>query len=250
MIDIKNVSHKKISGKNIIKIMALTTFILFISLCDMFTSSNIMFNNYVGNFTLTPEYSLSFNLLLNNYEYYTKFDNNPILIVKHVNSSNGYFNSDIKSTYLENENNINSNTYMIVGNLNKTDYLRENLYYKFKIIWHLIDGTQSSIIFTQQTWLTDNITNIDRLGVAINYNESNNYNGTSFNGIGNIMDIIEPYNDNKIKGFDNIEAWGVEIYLYKGFNEDIFNKVWLCVQAFNIKCILYLYITIGIDNGT
>ena len=207
-------------------------------------STDILYNNNIGNITLSSKYSLSFNIKLNNYNN-NNYDNNPLLIVKHVNSSLGYFNPNIKNTYLENENNSNSNTYMIIGKLNKYDYLRQNLYYKFKIKWYLVNGSTPEIIWTQQVWLTDTVTNIEQMGGTMyNYVDTNAL-GHRFYGLAlsaraatlldgdgkahpywwNSVGSIGPYNTDKIPAVNRKVAWGVELYVYPGYGEDSQNNV-------------------------
>ena len=87
------------------------------------------------------------------------------LIARQVDSENftdGYnetFSSNAKNTFLENDNDSSSSTFMSIGNLNKS-YFADNGTYKFKLV---CDGMQvdsldnKSVTWTQTSWL-DNST--------------------------------------------------------------------------------------------
>jgi hypothetical protein len=87
------------------------------------------------------------------------------LIARQVDSDNftdgdnATFSSNARSTFLENDNDSSSSTFMSIGNLNKS-YYADNGTYKFKLVW---DGMQvdsldnKSVTWTQTSWL-DNTT--------------------------------------------------------------------------------------------
>ena len=87
------------------------------------------------------------------------------LIARQVDSdnftdgTNELFSSNARSTFLENDNDSSSSTFMSIGNLNKS-YYADNGTYKFKLVW---DGMQvdsldnKSVTWTQTSWL-DNTT--------------------------------------------------------------------------------------------
>jgi len=87
------------------------------------------------------------------------------LIARQVDSdnftdgTNELFSSNARSTFLENDNDSSSSTFMSIGNLNKS-YYADNGTYKFKLVW---DGMQvdnltiKEVIWTQTSWL-DNST--------------------------------------------------------------------------------------------
>ena len=88
------------------------------------------------------------------------------LIAKQVDSDNftdgtdELFSSNARSTFLENDNDSSSSTFMSIGNLTKSSYADTDGKYKFKLEW---DGMQvaseniKEVIWTQTSWL-DNST--------------------------------------------------------------------------------------------
>ena len=89
------------------------------------------------------------------------------LIAKQVDSDNftdgtdELFSSNARSTFLENDNDSSSSTFMSIGNLTKSSYADTDGKYKFKIVW---DGMQvaseniKEVIWTQTSWLEDSTT--------------------------------------------------------------------------------------------
>ena len=87
------------------------------------------------------------------------------LIARQVDSDNFTDGSDelfssnnVKNTFLENEDDNSSSTFMSIGNLNKS-YYADNETYKFKLVW---DGKQvdtdlnnKEVIWTQTSWLNN-----------------------------------------------------------------------------------------------
>jgi hypothetical protein len=88
------------------------------------------------------------------------------LIARQVDSdnftdgTNELFSSNARSTFLQNENDNSSSTFMSIGNLTKSSYADTDGKYTFKLIW---DGMQvdsldnKSVTWTQTSWL-DNTT--------------------------------------------------------------------------------------------
>ena len=91
------------------------------------------------------------------------FTGNWQLIARQVDSdnftdgTNELFSSNARTTFLQNENDPSSSTFMSIGNLNKNNYDTDGKY-KFKLEW---DGMQvaseniKEVIWTQTSWLTD-----------------------------------------------------------------------------------------------
>jgi len=97
------------------------------------------------------------------------------LIARQVDSDNftdgdnATFSSNARSTFLENDNDSSSSTFMSIGNLNKS-YYADNGTYKFKLVW---DGMQvdnltiKEVIWTQTSWLDNStITGFEEIGVS------------------------------------------------------------------------------------
>ena len=70
-----------------------------------------------------------------------------------------FSSNNVKNTFLENEDDNSSSTFMSIGNLNKS-YYADNGTYKFKLVWDGMQVTSENIkevIWTQTSWL-DNST--------------------------------------------------------------------------------------------
>ena len=80
------------------------------------------------------------------------------LIARQADITVQSFNSNASSTYLENEDDDSSSTFMSIGNLTNSNYVTDGKY-KFKLVWG--GGTVETevsikqIIWTQTSWLTD-----------------------------------------------------------------------------------------------
>ena len=98
------------------------------------------------------------------------------LIARQVDSdnftdgTNELFSSNARSTFLENENDNSSSTFMSIGNLTKSSYADTDGKYKFKLVW---DGMQvdsldnKSVTWTQTSWLDNTtITGFEEIGVS------------------------------------------------------------------------------------
>jgi hypothetical protein len=97
------------------------------------------------------------------------------LIARQVDSdnftdgTNELFLDNASTTYLQNEDNSSSSTFMSIGNLNKSYYV-DNGTYKFKLVW---DGMQvdnltiKEVTWTQTSWLDNStITGFEEIGVS------------------------------------------------------------------------------------
>jgi len=98
------------------------------------------------------------------------------LIAKQVDSDNftvdpdELFSSNARTTFLQNENDPSSSTFMSIGNLTKSSYADTDGKYKFKLVW---DGMQvdsldnKSVTWTQTSWLDNStITGFEEIGVS------------------------------------------------------------------------------------
>ncbi len=118
------------------------------------------------------------------------------LIAKHVDPDNFdddtdvFFNANTPNTFLENEGDSSSNTFMSIGNLTESNYVCDGKY-KFKLEWDGMtvssSGINKEVIWTQTSWLTSStITDFDEIGDA--GFASNDPNGilavTNFVGLG------------------------------------------------------------------
>ena len=85
------------------------------------------------------------------------------LIARQVDSDNftdgtdELFSSNARTTYLENENDPSSSTFMSIGNLTPSNYVTDGKY-KFKLVWdglEMASETIKEVTWTQTSWLTD-----------------------------------------------------------------------------------------------
>ena len=81
------------------------------------------------------------------------------LIARQVDSDVQLFDSNVSSTFLENENDNSSSTFMSIGHLTRSNYADSDGKYKFKLEW---DGKtvasseiNKEVTWTQTSWLTD-----------------------------------------------------------------------------------------------
>ena len=80
------------------------------------------------------------------------------LIAKQADITAQRFDSNAEDTYLENENDNSSSTFMSIGNLISGNYADTDGKYKFKLVWGggtVEDLSIKQIIWTQTSWLTD-----------------------------------------------------------------------------------------------
>jgi hypothetical protein len=88
------------------------------------------------------------------------------LIARQVDSDNftdgtdELFSSNARTTYLENENDPSSSTFMSIGNLTPSNYVTDGKY-KFKLVWDglaIASETIKEVTWTQTSWLTASTT--------------------------------------------------------------------------------------------
>jgi hypothetical protein len=88
------------------------------------------------------------------------------LIARQVDSDNftdgtdELFSSNARTTYLENENDPSSSTFMSIGNLTPSNYVTDGKY-KFKLVWdglEMASETIKEVTWTQTSWLTASTT--------------------------------------------------------------------------------------------
>ena len=114
------------------------------------------------------------------------------LIARQVDSDNFtdsndelFSSNNVKNTFLENENDNSSSTFMSIGNLNK-NYYSDNGTYKFKQVWggKTVDssGINKEVIWTQTSWLEDlTIEGFQEIGTS---GYVTGISGTGFSGLG------------------------------------------------------------------
>eukprot|EP01084_Bolivina_argentea_P126701 224279_1 len=81
--------------------------------------------------------------------------NSYLLILRLQDVTEGFFNTTIKTTGLENESNVNSNTYSIIGNMLSWFYRANDGKFQFKLIYSNNDDNFHELIWKQSSWLTD-----------------------------------------------------------------------------------------------
>jgi len=85
-------------------------------------------------------------------------------------SDDELFNTNAYNTFLENEGDNSSNTFMSIGNLTESNYVCDGKY-KFKLEWDGMtvasSGINKEVIWTQTSWLTSStITDFEEIGSA------------------------------------------------------------------------------------
>jgi len=85
-------------------------------------------------------------------------------------SDDELFNTNAYNTFLENEGDNSSNTFMSIGNLTESNYVSDGKY-KFKLEWDGLtvasSGINKEVIWTQTSWLTSStITDFEEIGSA------------------------------------------------------------------------------------
>jgi len=98
------------------------------------------------------------------------------LIAKQVDSDNftvdpdELFDSNARTTFLKNENDNNSSTFMSIGNLTRSNYADSDGKYKFKLVWDGMEMASEDIkevTWTQTSWLTASTTQgFQEIGVS------------------------------------------------------------------------------------
>ena len=156
------------------------------------------------------------------------------LIARHKDATIGLFSLSAKTTGVENANNIEANTYSIISQLNKNDWIDSNGYYKFKIIWtRLSDNLKTEVIWKQSTWIWEynipqgfEILNgwVERPGILdcakfvglarsadpIAMVDGNGADHCGFNAVGHAQNRWE----GGIPGINQQPARGFELYIY------------------------------------
>ena len=112
------------------------------------------------------------------------------LIARQVDSdnftdgTNELFSSNARTTFLKNENDNNSSTFMSIGNLIPSNYVTDGKY-KFKLVWDGMEMASEDIkevIWTQTSWLTDStIQGFQEIGDS-GFNDMDD--GRNFEGLG------------------------------------------------------------------
>ena len=81
------------------------------------------------------------------------------LIAKQEDVSAAVFSSGATSSYLENENDDTSATYMIIGNITAGNYVDSLGFYKFHLVWGGLQvdssGINKEVTWKQSSWLTN-----------------------------------------------------------------------------------------------
>ena len=67
----------------------------------------------------------------------------------------GYSSHNVTDTGIENPYSPNSNTYCIIGALNKDDYRCDGGYYEFKLIYKYEERADDVLEWTQTSWVTE-----------------------------------------------------------------------------------------------
>ena len=109
------------------------------------------------------------------------------LIAKQVGNDNDIplFDNNTKSTFLQNDNDSDSSTFMSIGKLNANDYIT-NGSYKFKLVWGGLEvdssGINKEVEWTQTSWLDNStISGFSELGTS---GFVTGDNSTGFSGLG------------------------------------------------------------------
>jgi hypothetical protein len=109
------------------------------------------------------------------------------LIAKQVGNDNNIplFDNNTKTTFLQNDNDSDSSTFMSIGKLNANDYIT-NGSYKFKLVWGGLEvdssGINKEVEWTQTSWLDNStISGFSELGTS---GFVTGDNSTGFSGLG------------------------------------------------------------------
>jgi hypothetical protein len=107
------------------------------------------------------------------------------LIAKQADVTSALFPSGSRSTFLENENDNSSSTFMSIENLTRSNYVTDGKY-KFNLVWGgwEVDssGINKEVTWTQTSWLTDStIEEFQEIGTS---GYDTGLVGYGFNGLG------------------------------------------------------------------
>ncbi|SVD40192.1 uncharacterized protein METZ01_LOCUS393046, partial [marine metagenome] len=115
------------------------------------------------------------------------------LIARQVDSDNftvdpdELFDSNARTTFLENEIDDSSSTFMSIGNLNRSNYTDTDGNYKFKLEWdgmEMVSEDIKEVTWTQTSWLTDStIQGFQEIGTS-GYVAGTNTSCNGFFGLG------------------------------------------------------------------
>ena len=98
------------------------------------------------------------------------------MIERHLNVTEGYFSSNVITTGVENANNPDANTYCIIGDLDLAEYLQNEGYYEFILIYKYSDGQEDVLEWTQTSWLTDGyVTGADLSKITDSYTDEDGH---------------------------------------------------------------------------
>jgi hypothetical protein len=101
-----------------------------------------------------------------------------------TNGTDELFSSNARTTYLENETDNSSSTFMSIGHLTRSNYVTDGKY-KFKLVWdglEMASETIKEVIWTQTSWLTaSTIQGFQEIGTS-GYDTNND--STGFFGLG------------------------------------------------------------------
>ena len=126
------------------------------------------------------------------------------LVLDHKNISDGYFASSVRSTGLENQNNISANTYSIIGALNAEEWRREDGRFWFEMIYKYCDGASETLLWAQESWLTSSsILGADLFGVPAQTVEDSR----QFYGLGLSTRTDKTYLDGDSGAFGQVSWW-------------------------------------------
>lgn len=78
-----------------------------------------------------------------------------MLLVRHLNISNGFFDSTVKYTGVENPTNPLANTYCIVNAVDSLPFLLESGEYELELVYHYADAPSDTLRWSQKSWITD-----------------------------------------------------------------------------------------------
>jgi len=163
------------------------------------------------------------------------------LIARQVDSDNftdgthELFSSNARTTFLQNENDNSSSTFMSIGHLTRSNYVTDGKY-KFKLVWDGMEMASEDIkevTWTQTSWLTDSTTqgfqeigvsgfntgaasNTDFVGLALSTSSQcviDGDGGTVSNKRFNCVGLIDLWND-ALPGPLRKEASSMHLYIW------------------------------------
>ena len=139
-----------------------------------------------------------------------------LLIEQHKDVADGYFSSTVLSTGLENQNDSNANTYCIIGAINPDDYRFDDGYFELTLIYRYSDGNNDTLVWTQESWITNGTivgANLSRITTDL---ETGN---AAFYGLGHSTSS-DTYLDGSASNawwyhaIASVHQWGGGMYMY------------------------------------